>query len=68
MGHKRIEETMLHVHVADNHRREIPRGILAAGASESDPDARIIEMLGARGSHVAAAPGSARETPVILAS
>jgi hypothetical protein len=49
MGHKRIEETMLCVHVADNHRREIPEGILAAGAG--DPDARIIKLLGARGSH-----------------
>ena len=68
MGHKRIEETMLYVHVADNHRREIPEGILAAGTGESDPDARIIKLLGARGSHAAAAPGSARETPVILAS
>jgi hypothetical protein len=55
--HKRIEETMLYVHAADNHRREIPEGILAAGAGESDPNARIIKMLGARGSHVAAAPG-----------
>jgi integrase len=68
MGHKRIEETMLYVHVADNHRREIPEDILAAGAGESDPDARIIRLLGARGSHAAAAPGSAGETPVILAS
>jgi hypothetical protein len=68
MGHKRIEETMLYVHVADNHRREIPVGILAAGAGETDPDARIIEMLGARGSHVAAAPGTVKETYVILAS
>jgi len=68
MGHKRIEETMLYVHVADNHRREIPEGILAAGAGESDPDARIVKLLGARGSHVAAAPGTVKETPVVLAS
>ncbi len=59
---------MLYVHVADNHRREIPERILAAGAGETDPDARIIEMLGARGSHVAAAPGSVEERPLILAS
>jgi hypothetical protein len=54
MGRKQIEETMLYVHVADNHRREIAEGILAAGAGETDPEARIITMLGARGSHVAA--------------
>jgi hypothetical protein len=24
IGHKRIDETMLYVHVAENHRREIP--------------------------------------------
>ena len=29
-GHKRIEETMLYVHVANNHRRQIPEDILAA--------------------------------------
>jgi hypothetical protein len=50
MGHKRIEETMLYAHVADNHRREIPEGILAAGAGETDPDARIVRMLCARAS------------------
>jgi hypothetical protein len=68
MGHKRIEETMLYVHVADNHRREIPEGILAAGAGQSDPDIRIVQMLRARGSHVAAAPGTSQETSVVLAS
>jgi hypothetical protein len=45
----------------ENHRREIPEGILAAGAGESDPDARIIRLLGARGSHVAAVPGSTKK-------
>jgi hypothetical protein len=68
MGHKRIEETMLYVHVADNHRREIPEGILAAGAGETDPDARIVRLLGARGSHVAANSGTSAETPAMLAS
>src|SRR5215471_18304755 len=41
LGHKRIDETMLYVHVAENHRREIPPAILAAGSGESDPDTRI---------------------------
>jgi integrase len=54
MGHKRIDETMLYVHVAEAHHRELPEVVRQAAASESDPDARIIRMLGARGSHVAA--------------
>jgi hypothetical protein len=29
MGHNRIDETILYVHVAENHRREIPEPILA---------------------------------------
>ena len=53
-GHKRIDETMIYVHVAENHRREFPEPIVAAGNAESDPDRRILRMLGARGSHVAA--------------
>ena len=55
LGHKRIDETMLYVHVAENHRRDIPESIVAAGCNEVDPDRRILKMLGARGSHVAAA-------------
>ena len=54
MGHKRIDETMIYVHVAENHRREIPEAIMAA-ATELDPDRRVLAMLGARGSPVAAA-------------
>jgi len=57
LGHKRIDETMLYVHVAENHRRDIPESIVAAGCNETDPDRRILKMLGARGSHVAAASG-----------
>ena len=62
MGHKRIEETMLYVHLAEHHRRDIPEAILAAGHSEADPDTRMLKMLGARGSHVAAEPGSNQES------
>jgi integrase len=54
MGHKRIDETMLYVHVAEAHHREWPEVIRQAAACETDPDARVIRMLGARGSHVAA--------------
>ena len=49
LGHKRIDETMLYVHVAENHRREIPEHIMAAGRDESDPDRRVLAMLSARG-------------------
>src|SRR5262249_21844260 len=54
MGHKRIDETMLYVHVAEAHHREMPEVIQQAAVGESDPDARILKMLGARGSVVAA--------------
>jgi hypothetical protein len=56
LGHKRIDETMLYVHVAEAHARELPEVVREAGAKEADPDRRILAMLGARvrGSHVAA--------------
>ena len=66
LGHKRIDETMLYVHVAENHRREIPPEILAAASDESDPDRRVLRMLGARGSHVAARPLTLPERQTIL--
>ena len=34
-GHKRIDETMLYVHVAENHRREIPERIVPQVATSS---------------------------------
>ena len=49
MGHKRVDETMLYVHLAEQHRRAIPEPVLGAGAREVDPDERILAMLGARG-------------------
>ncbi|MFH0900180.1 MAG: tyrosine-type recombinase/integrase [Pseudomonadota bacterium] len=55
LGHKRIDETMLYVHVASNHVRELPPEIALAGAGELDPDRRIIKMLGSRGKYVAKA-------------
>jgi hypothetical protein len=45
---------MLYVHVAEAHHRELSEAVRQAGAGESDPDTRIIKMLSARGSHVAA--------------
>ncbi|HEY1554014.1 MAG TPA: hypothetical protein VGF94_04225 [Kofleriaceae bacterium] len=53
MGHKRIDETMIYVHVAETHRREIPEPVLEAGNAERDPDRRILAMLSARGANVA---------------
>jgi integrase len=59
LGHKRIDETMLYVHVAEAHAREWPESVHVAAHIEIDPDKRIISMLGARaatshGSHAAA--------------
>jgi hypothetical protein len=46
MGHKRIDETMLYVHVAEAHHRELPEVVRLAAMNESDPDTRILKMLG----------------------
>ena len=67
MGHKRIDETMIYVHVADNHRRDIPDPIVTAGDVEKDPDRRILAMLAARGSGVAVKPASSSEGATKLA-
>jgi integrase len=48
LGHKRIDETMRYVHMVEEHPRPIPEHIIQAGQEISDPDARIIAMLGAR--------------------
>ncbi|HTR54297.1 MAG TPA: site-specific integrase [Kofleriaceae bacterium] len=53
LGHKRIDETMLYVHVAEAHAREWPEPVHEAAQSEIDPDKRILAMLGARGKAVA---------------
>ncbi len=59
LGHKRIDETMLYVHVAEAHMRELPEVVRQASATESDPDRRIVAMLGARGKTVAKTEGAA---------
>ena len=48
MGHKRVDETMLYVHVAEPHHREIPSALLKAGSREADPERRILAMLSER--------------------
>lgn len=57
LGHKRIDETMLYVHVAEAHRRDLPELVLEAARKIDDPDRRIIAMLGAR-CHVTSSRGS----------
>ncbi len=68
MGHKRIDETMLYVHVASAHMRELPGAIREAAEGIADPDQRIIAMLGARGSHVAARTSAEDEKEALPAS
>jgi integrase len=68
MGHKRIEETMLYVHIAETHARELPQEIRDAAIGEADPDARIVKMLGARGTFVPRTEGSATGTVGVTAA
>jgi hypothetical protein len=68
MGHKRIDETMIYVHVAETHRRDIPAAIVAAAGGETDPDRRILKMLAARGSHAAAGKMSSEESLSVSAT
>jgi len=49
MGHKRIDETLRYVHVAEAHERTMPEPLVAAGRGETDPDRRVLAMLAARG-------------------
>jgi integrase len=62
LGHKRIDETMLYVHVAGAHAREWPEPVHEAARSEVDPDRRILAMLGARGKTVAKTAAPKMET------
>jgi hypothetical protein len=48
LGHKRIDETMLYVHVAEAHHRELPEIVRAKSREVDDPDQRVLAMLGAR--------------------
>jgi hypothetical protein len=48
LGHKRIDETMLYVHVAEAHPRQRPKHVQKAARRIADPDARVLAMLGAR--------------------
>jgi integrase len=59
MGHARMEETLLYVHLAQAHPRPLPPVLLEAAANESDPDERVLKMLGARAGEVPARGGHA---------
>lgn len=67
MGHKRIDETTIYVHVAESHRREIPEPVLEAGDAERDPDRRILAMLSARGANVAQNETGKNQSSKVLA-
>ncbi len=67
MGHKRIDETMIYVHVAESHMRELPEHI-RAHLSEPDPDVRILKMLGARGKTVANSTVAGNEKAALTAA
>ena len=58
MGHKRIDETMRYVHLAEAHRRPLPEVIAQAGLAKTDPDRRILALLGARGHLMGTKPGA----------
>ncbi len=49
MGHGRIDETMLYVHVAANRHRPMPAELRAVSCPD-DPDLRILHLLGLRAS------------------
>ena len=47
MGHGRIDETMIYVHVASSHQRPLPTELRKAAGTD-DPDGRILVLLGQR--------------------
>lgn len=67
MGHKRIDETMIYVHVAENHRREIPECCSTAALSETDPVRRVLAMLSARGKNLPKTEAPKTETTAFAA-
>ena len=67
MGHKRIDETMLYVHVAHAHARALPDAVRDGAHGIADPDHRVIAMLGARGNHVPTPPAALPKTAAMSA-
>jgi len=52
LGHARMEETLLYVHVAQAHPRPLPERMVEAGVGEIDPELRALRILGARSAQV----------------
>jgi hypothetical protein len=65
-GRQREDETMIYVHVAENHRRELPQAVIEASLGEVDPDRRVLKMLGARGKNMAKTEAGRDENSMIL--
>lgn len=59
LGHKALTETLGYIDFAKNHARPIPDYLIKAGATETDPDKKVMKMLGARanGNLTATKPG-----------
>ena len=68
MGHKRIDEKMIYVQMAENHRRDLPPAVIEASLGEPDPDRRVLKMLGARGQNLVKAEAGRDENSMILVS
>lgn len=52
MGHARMEETLLYVHVAQAHPRPLPAHMAEAGLGEIDSELRALRILGARAAQI----------------
>jgi integrase len=68
MGHKRIDETMRYVHVAEAHRRQVPSEILKAGRLHLDPEERVLAMLAARGQYLGSGLAQEEKSAAIIAA
>ncbi len=68
MGHKRIDETMGYVHVAERSPRAIPEAILHAAENKTDPNQRVVAMLGARGKRLTNSGDATNENRMMSAS
>jgi integrase len=66
MGHKRIDETHLYVHMAGEHMRPLPPEFVEAAAREIDPDRRIVLMSASRANKMPTAQPPRQESAGLL--